>query len=374
MSQKKVLFNLIYPTKDIGGGWNYIENFISAIFSNKKSINYEFYALCNDESIDLVHKFLPSKNVEVCITVKDSKNYLRRIYHENIYTRRYSAKKGIDIQHWFGNVAGPLVKTKNLITLHDLLFWDDLENIPRRFYQKNMIRLNVLGDNNLFLPISFKTKHDLKRKTGTAKIGQVIPNPLPDEYGDVNSINKEDFLIKYNLQEPYILYVSHTYMHKNHINLLKAFKEIKSEFKNLKLVFRADPKANHENVVNTVSELDLENKIIWMPRLSAKEMQLLYKGAKAMIFPSKYEGGGIPLMEAFACRCPVACSSLEVFKEYYGDIPIYFDEKNVEDMVSSIIMLISDTNLREQVKERGYNYMQSFRYSSISEKIIGMYT
>ncbi len=375
MSQKKILFNLIYPTKDIGGGWNYIENFIAAIFSNKKSKDYEFFALCNEESVKLVKDFLPTENVDVCISVKDSKKYLKRIYYENVYTKTFIANKSIDIQHWFGNVASPISKTCNHIVIHDFLFWKNFrENIARTLYQMTLFKVNSYMGNNFYLPISNKTKKDLKEITNSkGNVINIIPNALDDNYGKISIEDVDNFKRKFNLNYEFILFVSHTYKHKNHLSLVKAYKSYKNNGGNRKLVLRGDKINNYSSIENAIKDSELEDDIVWLPRLSNLEMQCLYKSATFMIFPSLYEGGGIPLMEAFACECPVACSSLNVFKNFYNDIPYYFDPNKVESILNAIKVMDESIRLRNKISQQGLKHVEKFRYNIISDKILNGY-
>ena len=99
----------------------------------------------------------------------------------------------------------------------------------------------------------------------------------------------------------------------------------------------------------------------------------LYKRSIFFVFPSLYEGFGLPILEAFSCGCPVALSRTGSFPEVAGDAGIFFDPTSTDDMEATIFRLLEDRRLRQELTARGYRRLKRFSWKTTTEKTAGVY-
>jgi glycosyltransferase involved in cell wall biosynthesis len=127
-------------------------------------------------------------------------------------------------------------------------------------------------------------------------------------------------------REPFLLYPANNWPHKNHERLFQAFEQARREHPELRLVLTG---AGHER-------LPLPTGVESRRHVTTDELVELYRNASALVYPSLYEGFGIPCLEAMACGCPVACSRAASLPEICGDTAVYFDPHSVEDIARGI--------------------------------------
>ena len=149
------------------------------------------------------------------------------------------------------------------------------------------------------------------------------------------------------------LYVGNDSKRKNLSSLIKAFNLIKNNNIYLKIVGSIS-KENYENIYGN-------KRIKVFNNVSTDNLFYLYNNAKMLVFPSFYEGFGIPPLEAMHCSCPVIISNIDVFKELYETAALYIDPLDVSQLKESILRLLNDSTLREEYINKGI--MQSKKYS-----------
>ncbi|MGV0240217.1 glycosyltransferase family 4 protein [Klebsiella aerogenes] len=182
---------------------------------------------------------------------------------------------------------------------------------------------------------------------------------------------KEDFILDTSLPKipqdnKYILAVSSQNYHKNFHGLIEAFEHAELDY-NLKII-------GHKAKAFTSVDLTKENqRIEYLGRVSDVELIDLYRNASAFIFPSLYEGFGIPPLEAQACGCPVISSKSASMKEVLRDSAIFFDPENCADICNAMTTVLNDTDLQKDLIERGFNNVKRFSWensASILLKIV----
>jgi glycosyltransferase involved in cell wall biosynthesis len=171
---------------------------------------------------------------------------------------------------------------------------------------------------------------------------------------------------------PYLFCCSNRKGHKNEARLLEAFK-LSGLHKHLKLVFTgfAD-KASSEKVI----ELGLSDSVVYIGKIEESDLAAWYRGAIATIFPSLYEGFGLPVIESMACGTPVVTSSTTSLPEVGGDAALYVDPISLESIAHGIVTVIDDSALREDMKKRGLLQAAEFTWEraarSVGEAIEGL--
>lgn len=193
-----------------------------------------------------------------------------------------------------------------------------------------------------------------------------------------------EVLDKYGVKQPYLLYVATMYPHKNHMQLIEAFKLLRREHPDLQLVLvgKVDyfSKQLKEKVAIDVRYGTLPEGAVVFPNfqcadgyLPDEDLQIFYQHATAYVFPSLKEGFGIPILEAQAHGLPVACARISCLPEIGGDSVLYFDPESVPDMADKIKRVLVDEKLRRELVEKGYENLERFSWRDMTYKTYKTY-
>jgi glycosyltransferase involved in cell wall biosynthesis len=160
----------------------------------------------------------------------------------------------------------------------------------------------------------------------------------------------------------YLLYPANFWKHKNHEMLLTAFGMAYAQGlpKDIKLVCTGSPNARKEFIQSAAAGSGLEHKAVFPGYLSNAEFSVLLNNAGGMVFPSLYEGFGLPVLEAMAAGVPVACSKVTSLPEVAGNAALFFDPKKPDDIAHAMMDLVSDESLRHKLIEDGFRQADLF--------------
>ncbi len=177
---------------------------------------------------------------------------------------------------------------------------------------------------------------------------------------------------KYDIETPYIFYVGRLEKKKNTPALIEAYSIAKEENKELKhkLVLAGDASHGYDEVKYMIREFNLENDVIitgWIPEV---DMPYIYNGASAFIFPSLYEGFGIPLLQAMACGTPIAASRAASIPEIAGDAAIFFNPNDVKSTANAISKIILDDELRQKLIKNGFDRVKDFSWEKCAKETL----
>jgi glycosyltransferase involved in cell wall biosynthesis len=229
---------------------------------------------------------------------------------------------------------------------------------------------------NIIAPMSETTKKDISEKFGIDSNKMIVIPPIIDDlFMPVESEKIVAFRNTNKLPDEYWLYVAHYYPHKNHERLFKAYALYKSkQEKAWPLVLCGMKNGADKLIEEQISAAGIERNVIWLPRIEDDEMPSLYSAASALVFPSLYEGGGIPIMEALACGCPVVASDLPTTREFAGNTTvIYFNGENVEDIADAMLKF-KNSNTIQGYKERGLEKAKEYRKNVIIPRLLNAYS
>lgn len=150
----------------------------------------------------------------------------------------------------------------------------------------------------------------------------------------------------------FIHYPAQFWSHKNHYNLLLAFKIVLSSFPNLKLIFSGSDKGNKDYILKLIEELKLSNEVLDLGFVKNEELKWIYKHSQGLVMPTFLGPTNMPLLEAAELGCFVACSNLQGHKEQLDNYAYYFDPLNPKEMAEMIIAMIED---KQNGESRAYN-------------------
>ena len=180
---------------------------------------------------------------------------------------------------------------------------------------------------------------------------------------------KTSISTKHQLPKKYLLYVGTIEERKNLYNLLRCLKELPD----YQLVVIGNGKAYKNKCLDFINENKMNNRIKILSDLSLKEMAAIYQQAEIMIYPSFFEGFGIPILESLFCGVPVITSKGGCFAEPGGKYSSYINPNDIEQMKSEIVDISTNISRREKMIEEGKKHAQNFTDDKIAERLMNLY-
>lgn len=183
-----------------------------------------------------------------------------------------------------------------------------------------------------------------------------------------------EFRARRRLPSKFMLYPAATWPHKNHVNLVRAYKIMKERFGfDEKLIFTGIKKQSHSAVAKEIERLGLKDDIIHIGYLPYEDLPLLYNAASLLVFPSLFEGFGMPVVEAMGVGLPVACSNTTSLPEVAGGAAILFDPEDPEDIAEKVAALLNDKALKKTLVQKGLARASMFTWEQTALKTKKVY-
>jgi glycosyltransferase involved in cell wall biosynthesis len=180
--------------------------------------------------------------------------------------------------------------------------------------------------------------------------------------------------IKYALPDEFIFYPAATWPHKNHIKLLEAISILRKKYVfEKKLVLIGIPMNNHSRIMDTVKRLNLRKQVIFLHFVPFSDLPVIYNLSTIIVFPSLFEGFGIPLIEAMNVGLPIACSDRTSIPEIVDDAGIYFNPDSAEDIAEKIFLLWQDNDMKRELIRKGFGRAGLSKWKETVEKTVTAY-
>lgn len=368
----RIGLNLLHAMPKIGGGWNYIANLIHALGKYDRENTYIAFVT------PVSHKIVPEQSnfQPVLINIRSELRPLRILY-ENTLLQLHAIRYKLDLMHWFASTQALFNFVPSAVTVYDLLAFENRETDSpfwKKIYLRRMISRSVKRA-SLLLPMSQSAADQLHNTFGVPLDDVTVISPIiHSEYYSRSQEEIERLCDKYQLPDRFWLYVSHFYQHKNHSILLRAYHQLKKDgHQPWTLVLRGDPRGKEGEFNRLIWDLDLQGDVLMLPRLPEAELAVLYSAASALVFPSTYEGGGIPLIEAMACGCPIVASDIPAVREFCDNVVAYLNPDNVFAIGEAMLQLQNDLSLRNRLRRLGLQRARRYRSREVVNKLVAAY-
>lgn len=283
-----------------------------------------------------------------------------------------------DVTHFFNFAIPPFVQGKRVVTIHDMAFMAYPETVRKRTrYMLRLTTKKTLKRADKIITVSEFSKQELMKyfSVSADKI-DVIYNAVDTSVyrNDLSDESVEKAKAKYNIKKDYFLYLGTLEPRKNLERLIKAYYDFKKNHSDYPSLVLAGKKGwYYDGIFEIVKELKLQEDVIFTDYVSFEDAPLLMKGAMAFCFPSLYEGFGMPPLEAMACGTPVLVSDCSSLPEVVGDCAVKVDPLSVEDISQGLEKLYSDSELRQELREKGLKRASEFTWERSAEKLYGIY-
>jgi len=319
--------------------------------------------------------FEESKNVKKILV--NAKHYSLA---EQIGFAKKLYKEKLDLVH-FPHFNHPILYRKPfIVTIHDLTLSLYPGKKMTKWYHRlayHIVIRNAVKKAKKIIAVSRNTKNDIIRflRVDPKKI-TVIHNGLTKEFTFIHDVTKFDkTLKKYKIKKPFLLYTGNWRDHKNLVRLVKAFKILKEKYYfDFNLVLTGKENSFYPEVKQTIKDLELENEIILPGLVSEEELVYLYNAAFIYVFPSLYEGFGLPPLEAMACGTPVVASFSSSMPEILKDNVVYFDPYDEKDLAEKIQKLHTDVKLQTELIGKGMDLVKEYNIDDMTKKTYKLLT
>lgn len=269
----------------------------------------------------------------------------------------------------------PLVSSVPTVgTVHDFssLHIEQKYDRSRDFYIKKILPTMIRRLDHV-LTVSDCTKRDIINFCGVKEHSiSVIPLAADDSrfYPEDRSRSRERLQAKYGLEEPFLLYISRIeHPGKNHIRLIKAFEDLKRrEHIPHQLVFVGPDKERADEVHRAAASSPNSSDIRFFGFVQDSDLRAFYNAADVFVFPSLFEGFGLPILEAMACGTPVACSATSSLPEVAGDAAKVFDPFLERGISDSVAMLLNSPSERHTLIERGLRRAKGYTWHKTAQR------
>lgn len=297
-------------------------------------------------------------------------------------------KNKIDLYHGLDHEIPEGIENtgiKTVVTIHDLIperfpeqySKQDVKNLSKRFQYACIHADKVIA-------ISEQTKKDILEfyETPEEKIVVCYQSCNPAFGKIISTDEKERIKSLYGLPDEFFLYVGSVIERKNLLNICKAIFLLRNEI-TIPLVVIGDGKQYKQQVKDYIRQNGIERKIIFLPEhatgvpasafKTAVDFPAIYQSAIAMIYPSFFEGFGIPVLEALWSRLPVITSDVSCLPETGGEGAYYVNPLSAEEIAEGMRKIYSDTALRETMKEKGWQHAQKFTQQKSAEAVMEVF-
>ncbi|MBE9216257.1 glycosyltransferase family 4 protein [Plectonema cf. radiosum LEGE 06105] len=367
-----------FALKNRRGIGNYTLNLIQALAEVDKKNPYILYTDCLDSE-----KLLPQNPNFITKKIIPA-NYL---LWEQLTLPKQAIKDGVDILHCTANTA-PAFLNKNIkliVTVHDVMYLKKRSLLAESkvMYQRlgriyrSVVVSNTIKNASKVISVSNYSKQDILHHFPNLK-----KNSIETTYEAADSAFRlletntalETVKNNFGLDKNYLLTLGGTDPRKNTKLVIQAFANLKNQKKiDEKLIIVGIPNPNKSQFYELVYSLNLENEVLFTGFVTQEELICLYNSASIFLYPSLYEGFGIPPLEAMACGTSVITSNTTSIPEVVGDAALQINPTNQEELEAAVYKLLFDHALKNDFIQRGLTRSKQFSWRRMAEETLAIY-
>jgi glycosyltransferase involved in cell wall biosynthesis len=290
---------------------------------------------------------------------------------------RRSFSDNLDVLH-VQYIAPPIHKGKLVLTIHDLAFLHFPESFDRfeRFRSRLLVPPNARRAERILCG-SQHSKVDIAKRcrVDEAKI-EVTPYSPPSSFRLVDPYDerKQAVLKKYGVNKRFIFTLGRLNLRKNLKTLIKVYTMLRNRERiDVLLVVGGKKDFLYGETLRNIENSGYKEDIILTDFIEEEDLPLVFSAAEVFVYPSLFEGFGLPPLEAMACGCPVVTSNVSSIPEIVGDAGVLINPDNEEEMLKAIVSIISDANIRENMRRKGLDRARHFSWEAAARKTLKVY-
>ena len=287
-------------------------------------------------------------------------------------------RERVDLFHAPHYVLPPLVPCRSVVTIHDCIHLRFPQYLPNQFayaYARSSLWIATHRANRV-MTVSEASKRDILRyfRVPESKI-DVIYNAIDERLGEAPTPEEmQQVQERYQLNDPFVLYAGNIKPHKNLERLIEAFHSMrKGDLEHVKLLIIGDEISKYATLRRAVHRLKLHKHVRFFGFVSDKTLACLYRLAGVFVFPSLYEGFGLPPLEAMAAGTPVITSDLSSLPEVVGDAALLIDPYDPNAIADAMRRVLTDPALADNLRVRGLARAGQFSWDRSVRRIREIY-
>ena len=297
-----------------------------------------------------------------------------------LYVRRFWA----DVCHIPLNVVPLFMPRPFVVTVHDMssLLYEELRGRQKRFRLYQFRR--GLERSEAVIAVSNATRRDIEDLFGIlpGKISQIYSAPDPrflEQAPRPGTGERQRLLERFQINYPFLLHVGTIRPQKNIPRLVEAFAVLRGDleahpvYKELRLIIIGDDISRHPAVRRTVIQTRMEQFVRFLGFVTFDTLRTFYASAAAFVFPSLYEGFGLPPLEAMASGTPVVTSNISSLPEVVGSAAVLVNPENVFEIAKGMREVLTNDTLRVTLMQRGHQQVRRFSWESTARQVLAVY-
>jgi glycosyltransferase involved in cell wall biosynthesis len=288
-------------------------------------------------------------------------------------------REKVDLFHAPHYVLPPLTPCKSVVTIHDCIHLRFPQYLPHRLayvYARSSLWVATHRASRV-LTVSETSKRDILRyfRVPESKI-DVIYNAIDERLGEAPSeAELAQVRERYQLNDPFVLYAGNIKPHKNLERLIEAFHTLRrGGLEHVKLLIIGDEVSKYATLRRAVHRHKLHKHVRFFGFVPDKTLAALYRLASVFVFPSLYEGFGLPPLEAMAAGTPVITSNLSSLPEVVGDAALLIDPYQPDAIAEAMRRVLTDEQLRTDLRQKGLQRVQEFSWERSVQRVRAIYT
>lgn len=335
-----------------------------------------FFVLAQDDDPDF--EFKSQFNVTaIRVPARFFRKLPFRFLLEQIALPFLLAKNRIDVVHSL-HYSFPLMRlgTKQVVTVHDMTFFHmaEVHEPVKIAYFRSFIRGAVRFSDKIIF-VSHSTMRDCVARLGAVRgSAEVIYLGKSEAFhSKLDEIEVWRVRRKFGLETDFVLYLGTIEPRKNLARLVSAFAALADRHPNLLLVIAGMKGWMYDDLLETIDKFDMKSRVIFTGFVPEEEKPFLMAGATVFVYPSLYEGFGIPVLEALACGVPTLTSRVSSLPEVVGDAALMVDPLDLEEISSALERLLSDGDLRDRLRQESLRQAAQFTWTKTAAMTLRAY-
>lgn len=316
--------------------------------------------------------FPGAENVTPIKTSIPSSGRLGKFFYGLGYWRPVFKAERFDMFECFNEPLISCKSGKTLATIHDVRrLYSECSLLERQMYSLSLH--NTLANADRIITVSEAMKSEILAFYPDARVSVIYNGLQYNEFSAVANTDFEGVRNRFALPREFLLSVGHFERRKNYPRLLDAIALLRDRGMDCHLVIVGNDSGERLLIEDKLAALNLSSRVTILSGLSDIEVRCIYKLSNLFIFPSSYEGFGIPILEAMASSVPTVLSDIPVFREITENRGIYFPHDDVEAMADAIALLLDSRERQQELITYGQQRVQDFSFDKLSAQVASLY-
>lgn len=357
----------------VGGSETYLRNLVRWLADIDRTNSYVIFI--NRESEGSIEAPAPNFHIVLC-PFRAANRPLRILWEQGVLPRHIKRYK-IDVLLSAGMTAPVRCPAASVLMLFDLQHVNQPGNFP--WYYLPFLRAIIYASARSadgVLTISHQVRNDIVRfyhlPPGRIEVTHLAVDHAV--FSPKGSPDAETVKARYGLPDRFILYAASSLPHKNHERLFQAFRRIREQAPDMKLVLIGARDKGERELVRIIDSLGLEQAVILLGWIPFEDVPSVYRACEAFVFPTLHEGFGLPVIEAMACGVPVVCSRIEPLLEVAGDAALFVDPLSPGEIAAAVIKVVTDQPERQRLVSAGLMRAGMFTWEATAKKTLAFLT